>query len=90
MSAVVDETSAVCDDLISLFNLENLWVMSSGDCRSATCTFLISKFSVGVLTSVASQLEDSGESHRAPLHHSVDVKSAVGAISLDSRSAGLD
>ena len=52
-------SSAVTYDLLqyamtrmSLFNLENLDVMSSGTCRHARCTFLISKLSVGVLTSV--------------------------------------
>jgi len=36
--------------LLSLFNLENLGVMSSGACRQARCVFLIPKLPVGVLT----------------------------------------
>jgi len=65
-------------------------VMSSGVCRSATCTFLTSKFSVGVLTTVVGQLDGSCERHCGPFHHSVDVDSVVGSVPLDMRSAGLD
>ena len=76
--------------LMSLFNLENLCVMTSVVCRHAMCTFLISRLSVGVLISVVGQLDGCCESHCAPFHHSVDVDSVVGSIPLDMRSAGLD
>ena len=76
--------------LMSLFNLENLCVLTSVVCRHAMCTFLISRLSVGVLISVVGQLDDSCESHCGPFHHSVDVVSVVGSIPLDMRSAGLD
>jgi hypothetical protein len=75
---------------MSLFNLENLSVRSSGGCSSATCAFLTSRFSVGALTSVAGQLGGSCESHCGPFHHSVDVESVTGSIPLDMRSGGLD
>ena len=73
-----------------LFNLENLCVMSSGSCRSAICTFLISRFSVGVLTSVAGQLDGSCVRHCGPFHHSVDVDRVAGSTPLEIRSARLD
>jgi len=76
--------------LMSLLSLENLCVMSSGGCSRATCTFLISKFSVGVLNSVVGQLDGSCESHCGPFYHSVDVASVDGSIPLEMRSAGLD
>ena len=53
------------------------------------CTFLISKFSVGVSISVVGQVDGSCESHCGPFHHSVDADNA-GSIPLDMRSAGLD
>ena len=65
-------------------------MMSSGGCRTATCTFLISKLSVGVLTSVVGQLDGSCESHCGPFHHGVDVDNVEGSIPLEMRSAGLD
>jgi len=73
--------------LLSLFNLENLCVVSSGVCRHAICTFLISRLSVGVLISIVGQLDGSCESHCGPFHHSVDVDSVVGSIPLEMRSA---
>jgi len=76
--------------LMSLLNLENLCVMSSGGCRHATCIFLISRLSVVVLISVVGQLDDSCESHCGPFHHSVDVDSIVSSIPLEMRLAGLD
>jgi len=76
--------------LMSLFNLENLCVMSSGVCRHAMCTFLISRLSVSVLISVVGQLDGSCESHCGPFHHSVDVDRILGSIPLEMRSAGLD
>jgi hypothetical protein len=45
---------------------------------------------VGVLNSVADQLDGSCESHCGPFDHSVDVDSVVGSVPLDLRSAGLD
>ena len=75
---------------MSLFNLENLCVMSSGGCRYAMCTFLISRLSVGVLIYVVGQRDGSCESHCGPFHHSVDVDRVVGSIPLEIRSAGLD
>jgi len=76
--------------LMSLWSLENLWEMSSGFCRNATCTFLNSNVSVGVLNSVVGQLHGSCNSHCGPFHHSVDVVSVEGSIPLEIRSAGLD
>ena len=75
--------------LMSLFSLENHCVMSSGR-WNATCTFLISKISVGVLNSVAGRLDGSCESHCGPLHHSVHIDSVISSTPLDMRSAGLD
>jgi len=75
--------------LTSLFSLENRYVMSSGG-WNATCTFLISRFSVGMLNSVAGQLDGSCVSHCGPFHHSVDVDNVVGSTPLEIRSAGLD
>ena len=75
---------------MSLFNLEDLCVMSSGGCRHAMCTFLISRLSVGVLISVVGQLDGSCESHYGPFHHSVDVYRVVGSIPLEMILAGLD
>ena len=74
--------------LISLFNLENRCVMSSGG--RATCTVLISKFSVGLLKSVVGQLDGSCVSHCGPLHHNVADDKLVGSTALQMRSAGLD
>ena len=51
---------------ISLFNLENPCVMSSWLYTSATRTFLNSRLSVGVLTSVRGQLVGSGQNHCSP------------------------
>jgi hypothetical protein len=48
--------------------------MSSGCCRNATCTFLISKCSVGVLTSVVGQVDGSCSSHCGPFQHNVEFK----------------
>ena len=76
--------------LMSLWSLENLWVMSSGFCRHATCTFLTSNISVGVLNSVIGKLDGSCDRHCGPFHHSVDVASVVGSIPLEMRSVGLD
>ena len=76
--------------LMSLLNLENFCVTSSGVCRHAICTFLTSKFPVGVLISIILQLDGSCESHCGPFHHSVDVESVVGSVPLDIRSAALD
>ena len=64
--------------------------VSSGDCGSATCAFLISRFSVAVLTSVADQLNGPFLSHCGPFHHSVDVDKVAGSTPSDMRSAGLD
>ena len=74
---------------MSLFNLENRCVMSSGVGRHARCTLLNSRLSIGVMNSVIVQLDGSCESHCGPFHQSVDVD-RVGSISLDMRSAGLD
>ena len=74
---------------MSSFNLGNR-VMSSRDCRSATCAFLIFRFSVGVLTSVAGQLDGSFVSHCGPFHHSVDVDKVAGSTPFEMRSAGMD
>jgi hypothetical protein len=76
--------------LMSLFNLENLSVRSSGGCSSASCAFLISRFSVGALTSVAGQLDGSCESYCGPFHHNVQIESVVGSVPLEIKSAGLD
>jgi len=76
--------------LMSLLNLENLCVMSSGGCRHAMCTFLISSLFVGVLNSVVGQLDCSCESYCGPFHQSVDVDRVAGSIPLEMRSAGLD
>jgi len=64
--------------------------MSSRGCRTATCTFLISKLSVGVLSSVVGQLDGSCESHCGPFYHSVDVDNVECSVPLEMRSAGLD
>ena len=74
--------------LISLFNLENRCVMSSGGC--ATCTILISRFSLGQLKSVVDQLYGSGVSHCGPFHHNVADDKLVGSTPLEMRSAGLN
>ena len=74
--------------LMSLFNLENRCVMSSGSC--ATCTVLISRFSVGLLKSVVGQLDGSCVSHCGPFHHNVVDDKLVGSTPLEIRSAGLD
>ena len=76
--------------LMSLFNLVNLCLMSSGGYRHAMCTFLISRFSVVVFISVVGQLDGSCESHSGPFHHSVDVDRVVVSNPLEMRSAGLD
>jgi len=76
--------------LMSLFNLENLCVMSSGGCRHAMYTFLISSLSVGVLISDVGQLDGSCESHCGPFYLSVNVDSVVGSLPLEMRSAGLN
>jgi hypothetical protein len=76
--------------LMSLFNLENRCVMSSGIGRHARCAFLISRQSVGMVISVTGQLVGSCESHCGPFHQSVDVDRVVGSIPLDRRSVGLD
>jgi len=76
--------------LLSLFNMENLCVMSSGGYRRVTCTFLISRLSACVLTSVVDQLDGSCESHCGPFHHSVDVDNIEGSIPLEMRTAELD
>ena len=60
-------------------------VKSSRCCRNATCTFLISRCSVGVLTSVVGQLDGSCVSHCGPFHHSVDVERFVGSTPLETR-----
>jgi len=65
-------------------------MMSSGGCSRAICTFLTSKFSVGVINSVVGQLDGSCESRCGPFHHNVDVASVEGSIPLDMRLAGLD
>jgi hypothetical protein len=74
--------------LMSLFSLEYLCVISSGEI-TATCTFQISRISV-VLYSVAGHLDGSCVSHCGPFHHSVDVDNVVGSLPLDIRTAGLD
>jgi len=76
--------------LRSSFSLVNLHVMFSGDCRSATCAFLISRYSVGVLTSVADQLNGFFVSHCVPFHHSVDVVKVADSSPFEMKSAGLD
>jgi hypothetical protein len=76
--------------LRSSFNLANLRVMSSGCYWSAQCTFLTSRCSVGVLTSVADQLNGSFVSHCGPFHHSVDVDKVAGSTPFEMKSAGLD
>ena len=73
-----------------LFNLANFCVISSEVCRHAMCTFLISRLSVGVLSSVIGQLDGSCESHCDPFHHTVGFGSVVGSFPLEMRSAGLD
>ena len=60
-------------------------MMSSGGCRHAMCTFLISRLSVGVLISVVGQLDGSCESHCGPFHHSVDVDRVVGSIPFEMK-----
>jgi len=75
---------------MSLFNLENACVMSSGGCRDAMRTFLISRLPVGALIYVIGKLDGSCESHCGPFHHSVDVDRVVGSIPLEMRSAELD
>jgi len=72
----------------SLFNLENRCVMSSGSC--ATCTILISRFSLGLLNCVVGQLNGSCVSHCGPFHHNVADDKLVGSTPLEMRSAGLD
>ena len=76
--------------LMSFLSFENLCVMPSGGCRSATSTFLVSRFFMGVLTSVAGQLHGSCVSHCGPFHHSVDVDRVAGSTHLEMTSAGLD
>ena len=73
--------------LMSSFNLENLWVMSSGGFRSVICTFLTSRFSVRVLTTAVGQLDGSCESHCCPFHHSADVESVVSSITTTTTSS---
>ena len=75
---------------MSLLSFENLCVMCTGGCRSATCTFLISRCSVGVLTSVVGQLDGSCVSHCGPFHHSVDVDRVASTTPFEMRSSGLD
>jgi hypothetical protein len=75
--------------LMSLLSLENHCMMSSGG-WTATCTFLISRISVGVLNSVVGQLNGSCVSHCGPFHHSVDVDNVVGSTPLEMTLAGLD
>ena len=75
--------------LMSLFNLENICVMSSGGCRHEMCIFLISRLSVSVFISVVGQVDDSCESHCDPFHQSVDVDIVVGSIPLEMRSPAL-
>ena len=79
-------------------SMEQLWwvclalkifVNSYGGCRSATCTFLISRCSVGVLSAVADQLDGSCISHCGPFHHSVDVERVVGSTPLEISRIGL-
>jgi hypothetical protein len=72
--------------VMSLFSLENFCVMS-GFCCIATWEVLISRCSVGVLNSVAGQLDGS---YGGPFHHSLDDASVVGSRPLEVRSAGLD
>jgi hypothetical protein len=74
MSAVDDESSAVCNDSDEFLNLANLCVVTSGGCRSTTCTFFISRLSVVVLTSVVGQLDSSCDDLWGPFHHGIDVK----------------
>ena len=74
----------------NLFNMGKLWVMSSGGCRHARCTFLISKLPLGVLTPVLGQLDSCCVSHCVPSHDGVDVESFVSSIPLEMRSAELD
>jgi len=66
--------------LMSLFNLENQWVMPSWVYRYARCTFLNSRLSVCVLISVLGQLDGSCESHCSSFHHSVDLDSVEASI----------
>jgi len=73
---------------MSLFNLEDRCVMSSGSC--ATCTILISRFFVGMLKFVVGQLDSSCVSHCGPFHHNVADDKLVGSTPLEMRSAGLD
>jgi len=72
MSAVVDEFSAVCSESDELFNLANLSVVSFEVCRSATCTFLISRLSVVVFTSDVGQHNSSFDGLYCPFLHGVD------------------
>ena len=90
MSAFAYEILQYEITLMSLFNFENLCVISSEDCRHAMCTFKIPKLSVCVLISVVGQLDGSCESHCGPFHHSVNVDSVVGSLPLEMKSARLD
>lgn len=46
-------------------------VMPSWPHTSATCTLVISGLSVGVLTSLVDQIDDSCDNHCGPVHHNV-------------------
>jgi hypothetical protein len=56
---------------VSLVNLENRRVKSSGDCSSATYTLLSSKLCMELLTSDVGQLDGSCDNHGGPFHHRV-------------------
>jgi len=75
---------------MSLLSWENLCVISFWARASATCTFLISKLSVGVLTSVVGQLDGSCDSHCGPFHHNVDDENDVCSLLLDTGSEQLN
>ena len=87
MSAALCESSAVCHNSDVSDQLGRYLCDAFLGFRCATCKFLNSSLSVGVMISVMDQLDGSCESRCIPFHHSVDVDSVEGSIPLDMSSA---